>query len=405
MTSLLLAATLATMPAPVKVEVRQTSEGWQLLRGGKPYWINGVGGTDQLELLVKSGGNSMRGWGTETAAQDLEKMRPLGITYTVGVWLSHKGDMNYDDPAAVKKQLENVKKDVARLKDHPNVLMWGLGNEMENGNDTPALWKAIGEIAKEVKALDPNHPTMTVVAEISEQKIKHIQTYAPDIDVLGVNSYGGLPSLPERLKQAGWTKPYIVTEYGPLGPWEVGKTPWGAAYEPNSSEKARFYAGNYAHSIAGNKSQCLGAYAFLWGHKQETTPTWFGLFLPTGEPTGAVDVLQHAWTGKWPSNLAPEILAFEAKVADGKVTAQVVARDPEGKDLAYSWEIRPEIGRTGYAGEGEKTPAVLAGLTHDAKGPQLSCPAPKDKGAYRLYLKVVDPSGKAACANMPFRIE
>ena len=52
-----------------------------------------------------------------------------------------------------------------RYQDHPAVLMWGIGNEMEvpNGDD-PKIWSAVEAIAKLAKELDPHHPTMTVVA-------------------------------------------------------------------------------------------------------------------------------------------------------------------------------------------------------------------------------------------------
>jgi len=57
-TVLLPFATLADNP--VRVEVVKTKDGWQLLRGGKPYFIKGVGGDASRALLVQFGGNSFR---------------------------------------------------------------------------------------------------------------------------------------------------------------------------------------------------------------------------------------------------------------------------------------------------------------------------------------------------------
>jgi hypothetical protein len=408
MISVLALTMLALSPVPTKIA--KTSEGWQLLRDGKPYFVKGVGGTGRMDELVAAGGNSMRTWGTENAARELDDCQKHGLTLTVGIWLGHKEYFNYEDPVKVREQYENVKKDVLRLKDHPALLMWGLGNEMEIGNDTPALWKAIEDLAKLCRSLDPNHPVMTVVADLTPQKISNIKTYAPSIDLIGFNSYGGLPTLPKRLKEAGWEKPYIVTEFGPLGPWERPKTAWGAALEPTATEKAAFYRSNYDASIAGQKGWCLGSYAFLWGDKQEETPTWFGMFLPTGERTPAVDVMTYAWLGQWPKNRAPEISKFEFSLGTQEVdggseaSASVMALDPDNDHLTYAWELRQEATQKGYAGQGETKPGVVTGYVDPYKTPAISFKAPRHPGAYRLYVTVRDGRGNAATANLPFAV-
>ena len=81
------------------------------------------------------------------------------------------------------------------------MLLWGIGNEMEGfgDGDDPAIWAAVNDIAAMVKELDPNHPTMTVTAEIGGGRIDGLHERSPAIDIHGINSYGGAPSLPERL--------------------------------------------------------------------------------------------------------------------------------------------------------------------------------------------------------------
>jgi len=39
---------------------------------------------------------------------------------------------------------------------------------------------------------------------------------------------------------------------------------------------------------------------FSLGQKQERTPTWYGMFLSSGEATETVDVMEYIWTGRWP---------------------------------------------------------------------------------------------------------
>ncbi len=246
------------------------------------------------------GGNSFRTWGADGSQSKLDEAQKLGLTMTLGIWLGHKAHgFDYNDAGMVARQLDDAKKAIDKYKDHPALLMWGIGNEMEMGfpDNDPAVWKAIEEIAAYAKKVDPNHPTMTVVAEIGGEKVKMINQYCPSIDVIGINSYGGGPSIAERYKKAGGVKPYAITEFGPPGTWEVGKNAWDAATELSSTAKAASYRETYEKAIA-NQPMSLGSYAFTWGNKQEATATWFGLLLPDGSKLGAVDALSELWSGK-----------------------------------------------------------------------------------------------------------
>ena len=401
--------TIPPIETPIPVKLVQEGGKWTLYRGGTPYYIKGAGGTERMSRLQEAGGNSVRTWGAERLRPDLDEAHAHGLTMTVGIWLGHKRHgFDYNDAKRVKEQFETAKRFVLDYRTHPAVLFWALGNEMETDNDTPQTWKAVGDLAKMVKELDPHHPVMTVVAEISEQKIRNIQQYAPEVDVLGVNSYGGLPTLPDRLAKAGWKKPYVVTEFGPIGPWEAGRTDWRAAIEPTSTEKAKFYESNYQRSIGGQPGWCLGSYVFLWGEKQETTPTWFGMMLASGEALGSVDVMQKAWTGKAAKNEAPlaQALTFSGarkRVPSGsKLTAKFAATDPNGDPLTYRWELRREVAGERPTGEGETRPDIIEGIFSGKEGAEVSFAAPAESGAYRLYVYVFDGKGKAATANEPF---
>ncbi len=407
--SLALAMTFSNLfaePIPVTIEARGGK--FRLMRDGKPFVIKGVGGVNRIEEFVAAGGNAMRSWGVETAERDLAECQKHGLGLMLGVWLGHKSYFDYANPKQVKDQYEAVKQAVLKHRNHPALLIWGIGNEMEINNDTPELWKAIEDLCRMVKELDPNHPTATVVAEISPEKIQNIKKYCPSLDILGINSYGGLASLPKRLKEYGWTKPYLIAEFGPIGPWEVTKTTWGAAFEPTSTEKAKFFETNYQQSINSQSDQCLGSFAFLWGYKQEETPTWFGMFLPTGERTQAVEVMTAQWGGKV-TNQAPRITQHKAEFAGKQInpgsslSAQVTATDPDQDPLAYEWEVRFEATEKRWAGEGEKVPAKVGESVLTRTG-TVTIPAPTETAAYRLYVTIRDGKGNAATVNWPFKV-
>ena len=55
--------------------------------------------------------------------------------------------------------------------------------------------------------------------------------------------------------------------------------------EPSSWEKARHYFATPSLVRDQGRGLCLGSYAFLWSNKQETTSTWYGMFLESGSTT------------------------------------------------------------------------------------------------------------------------
>jgi hypothetical protein len=395
-------------PVPVKVVV--TKKGFQLLRGGKPYFVKGAGGNGSLALLKERGGNSIRTWGAEKQKTLLDTAQKLGMTVTVGIWLGHeRHGFKYDDPKMVSEQLETARKFVREYRNHPALLAWGLGNEMEGSGENPLIWKAVNDIAKMVKEEDPNHPTMTIVAEITPKKIESIKQHCPDIDILGINSYGGMPSLPKRLRDAGWNRPFLITEFGTNGPWEVRKTPWGAPIEPSSTEKTTTFLTNYMRVMETYKHWCLGSYAFHWGQKQEATSTWFNLLLKDGTLTEPVDSLTFAWTGKEPANHAPRLLgiecdANEAYIAPGSAwAANVLVLDVEGDPITVRWELRSESNDRKEGGDAEGEPMLHKDAMIEASGTVLRFRAPAQEGAYRLFVFVMDKM-HASTMNIPFYV-
>ncbi|MBN1269629.1 MAG: hypothetical protein JXB04_08580 [Kiritimatiellae bacterium] len=397
-----------------RVTVEKTATGYQLVRNGEPYFIKGAGYRTHMDEIVAAGANSIRTWSASHLESLLNQAHERGLSVCVGLWLAHeRHGFDYSDEKKVKQQLEKARFYVNRYKHHPALLMWGVGNETEWISGTNALvYKAIDDIAVMIKQEDPHHPTLTVVGEIgtNELKIAFLKEHCPHIDILGVNSFGGLRTLPDRIKQSGWEKPYVVTEFGPIGPWEAQKTPWGSEIEQTSSAKARYYYGSYTRGIK-DQPLCLGSYVFLWGFKHETTPTWFSMYLPDGSKLGPVDYMTYAWSGRWPANKAPDLKPIQCPLAQSRVRrledfeASVEVSDPNNDPLAYEWEVMSETRKRNRDGTFSTSMRRVTGCIQSNAENRIYFKTPERPGMFRLFVYVRDGKGAAATHNVPFFVE
>jgi hypothetical protein len=396
----------------VKVEVKKEADKWQMYRGGQPYFVKGGGGHVYLDKLLEIGGNSIRTWGAENAQEILDEAESKGITVMLGLWVQHeRHGFDYDNKLAVRKQLEGFRKVVERFKDHPALLMWGVGNEVDLNYSNTNVWDAVQDIAKMIHEIDPNHPTSTVTAGLDAKEVELILEKAPDIDIYCVNTYGDIGKVKGNINKFGWNGPYMITEWGVNGHWESPNTEFGIPIEQTSKEKAASFTTRYTEHIAGDPEFCIGSYAFLWGQKQETTSTWYGLFTKDGESSEAVDAISRCW-GNEPSNSAPTL---ESITLDGKkaseniyltaqdvVSAQVAVTDKDGDRLSIRWAVRPESTDKKSGGDAEGQPSMVnCGLKKSGKtGAKFR--VPKREGPYRLYVFVYDGKEHFAAANIPF---
>lgn len=402
----------------VRVEIVETDDGYGILRGGEPYRIKGAGlEFGDMASLAAHGGNSIRNWTTEneveTAQEVLDRAHANGLTVALCLPMaSEHWGFDYDDPEAVAAQLETFRGDVLKYRDHPALLAWIIGNELNYDYTNPRVYDAVNEVSRMIHDLDPNHPTTTTVAGLDARVVRDITERATDLDFVSFQVYGQLFILPEFLEETGFDGPFFVTEWGAIGWWEVGKTSWGAPIEATSTEKANTYLRGYREKLEPLEGQLIGSYVFLWGQKQERTPTWFGLFTEAGEETEAVDVMHYIWNDEWPDNRSPGIrsMLLDGKPATANVTltagrtydAVVDAFDHENDPLAYHWELKPESEATQVGGAFEESIANLKGLLRSqAETARITAPSP---GEYRLFVYAYDNHGHAAHANIPFLV-
>lgn len=406
---------LALVLSPALVRQAKASQvvvrGTEILVDGKPFIPLGASGEARFAELKALGANTIRTYGQEPG-EILDAAQRAGLKVIVGFWLAHpRLGFNYADRGAVTAQLDALRHMVERYRTHPALLMWGIGNEVEvelQPEEAQAVWPAIEEAARLVKTLDGQHPTMAVLAEVGQDKAAILKDNAPDIDVLGINGYGdGLLTAAGRARAQGWTGPIILTELGAQGHWDAPKAPWGAPMEPTSSDKAT----RVRRYLMTAKQAGVGAMPFLWGQKQEVTPSYYSLLLPTGEWTETVEVMADLWGGKVPGgpNRAPRILALSLVgparfPTDGQTVVRLSATDPDGDPLKAEWQIMAETTARSVGGDPEPVPPSFPEGLHDAAptGVRIFGLPP---GRYRVFVTLRDGRGAAATGNIPFEVQ
>ncbi len=419
---------VGAQPVPVQIEKRDGK--FLLLREDQPIYLHGAvvgdatalpgaprGVQNPVSVLKKAGANAARVASDRTILDTLHAHKMLGV---VDLILKGERDgMDWDNDTMVNAQAEKTLATIRALKDHPAVGMWVLGNEIDyippNEPYNPRIWQRLNDLARKVKEVDPNHLVLTIVGNsYFETKIKELAREGTSFDLLGLNAYGALAKTAATL-QEHWPKPYIVTEWGSTGHWEVPRTVWGAPIEETSSEKAVAIDNRYRRVIKSDTTNCLGSFVFYWSEKQETTHTWYGLFTEQ-KRTQPIDVMEYHWRGRLPSNLAPIVVSFELDDTPDKRaqvlrpgsehSARIKVLDIDSDSLSYSWDIRPEvvIPDGNYAGRKETRSPILKDLVIQNGQAHARFKTPKDEGAYRLFVSIHDGQGSVAYANFPFYV-
>ena len=407
----------------IKVELKHENGVYQLYRDGQPYYIKGAGcefGNNQS--IASYGANSIRTWGTEngriSGMQVLDTAQKYGLTVWVGLDVAReRHGFDYNNDSAVQKQLELMKIEVLKYKDHPALLGWGVGNELNLDSKNPKVWNAVNDLSKMIHQVDGNHPTTTMLAGISKETVNEIKNRCPDIDFLSIQMYGDIINLKARIDSSGYKGAYIVSEWGATGHWEVGKTKWDIPIEQTSSEKASSIKERWEKAIYANKTECLGSYVFVWENKQERTPTWYGLILESGEYTEMTDVMYEAWNGKSPQNTAPKL---DSVFLDNKTrfdniylkpgkeyVLKVYTHDNDNDELTLTSDVIPDdpsLYRQGGDRE-DRAQSVDCKQKIDFKTMTVKFNAPDKEGGFRIYAYVHDGKNHGATANVCFYVK
>ncbi len=404
---------------PSQVEMRETDGRFRLFVNGEEFFVKGAGCEfGPCYLIAAHGGNSFRTWRTDNSQRSglevLDEAYEHGLMVMMGLDVAReRHGFDYNDEAAVTEQLARIRREVMELKDHPALLGWGIGNELNLRYTNLKVWDAVNDIARMIKEVDGNHVTTTMLAGIGPEEVEYIATHCPDLDFLSIQMYGELINLPDYLNNAGYDGPYLVTEWGMTGHWEMPRTAWDRPIEQTSSEKAEAIKTRYQNIILADDKNCMGSYVFLWGQKQERTPSWYGFFTEAGESMEPVQMMEYLWTGQWPEQRAPRLYdisiagqggRFDDVMLDaqGRYSVQIGLDHPDKEQLKVRAEIMPEPEVLSDGGDYEPRPESIEGLIVSADIQGIVFRAPAKPGAYRILVYVTDKYNNAGTANVPF---
>lgn len=398
-----------------KVFIQKEGKQYVLYRNGRPFVVRGASGYTNLEKLSQIGGNTIRTWDTVNLANILDEAQRNNLAVIVGLPMPGSAylDYFYKDTAKVQALFLALQHTVKQYKGHPALLMWCLGNELgfNAGIGYSPFYKAFNNLLDMIHTVDPDHPVTSTMANFNVLQTMLIQLRVNNLDLISFNTFGKLKILNSKLRlyRWCWNGPYLVTEWGAYGPWEVNNTAWGAPIENTSTKKAEHYRNMYG-MLPLNDPRFLGALVFYWGQKQETTPTWFSMFDEQGAGSQAVSVIQELWGGH-PVNVKPPLIRYmllNSKGAadnimvmpDSLQAAEVLMEGAVPDNLVYHWEVMQE---DWFHELGKNTQRVLDTVI---TGRNTKCVfrAPLKEGPYRIYVKVLDGQGHFATANTPFYV-
>ena len=406
----------ATPAGPSTVRVTGTQGNWQLQVNGQPYLIKGItyGPPQQaadgyVRDLKNMGVNTIRIWGVDDANTPLllDRAAQQGIKVVVGHWLNQGAD--YVNDTAYKNSVKaEIVARVNALKNRQGVLLWDVGNEViltmqDHGLAADvvearrvAYARFVNEVAEAIHAADPNHPVTSTDAYT--EAWKYYKQYSPALDLLAVNSYGAIDTVKRDWIAGGYTKPYILTEGGPDGEWEVPNDVNGVPNEPTDLQKRQGYADSWA-AITGHPGVALGGTEFHYGLENDFGGVWLNTTTGGWRRLG-YHALRQAYTGQAAPNTPPEITAMTvgnqtAVPAGGTFTVSVNATDPQGDLIRYNL-MASDKHITGNRG--------LSNLTFTQNGNSFTVRAPEQLGVWKVYVYAFDGHGNVGIEQRSFRV-
>ncbi len=385
---------------------------WYLEVDENPFYIKGVGcgiaigknGEDYLKLARDLGANTVRTWGTDQGTQEyLDLAGRYGLKVCAGIWLNYvneKGEYSYlIDEDYKKSKRQEVLAYVRKFKDHPAILMWGVGNEAifftKDEKEKIALCEFLEDLIKEVHRVDPGHPVVYASAGIMD--LAYLAKYVPSLDIVGINEYGSIRTAHGSWDQLGFNKPYCFTEYGPYLSIDRPKDENGKAIELSDTNKAKRYR-EFCEQINSFKGYNVGGFVFHLGETTQESMTWWNINQGNFK-RASYWAIYELYTGKkalwlpfWIKRLSlsktTDIKPHETIEADVETNQET----SDGLSFTYALSSANENILKYYVND--YVPCEILG-----QGSKAKIKAPSKKGVYRVYCFVRDGWGNVASVN------
>ncbi|WP_239133858.1 discoidin domain-containing protein [Rugosimonospora africana] len=407
---------LTTPPVPSGgsvVKVTGSQGNWKLTVNGSPYQVKGLtfGPSSAtsgayLASLKAMGVNTLRTWGTDATSKPLlDNAAAYGLKVVNGFWLNQGADY-VNDTAYKTSTLNSIVSWVNTYKNHPGVLMWDVGNEVilttqdhysgaQVEAERIAYARYVEQVVQAVHAADPNHPVTSTDAYTGAWP--YYKQYTPSLDLLAVNSYGAVCGVKQDWINGGYTKPYILTEGGPSGEWEVPNDANGVPTEPSDPQKAAGYTSSY-NCLMSHTGVALGGTWFHYGIENDFGGVWLNTFTGGWRRLAYYSVAQM-FGGNAGANTPPVISGMTAgqNVAAGSTfPVSVNVSDPNGDPIHYNLMLTHKYidGGTGLN---------YASFTQTGTS-SFSVTAPQTLGVWKVYVYAYDGHGNVGIETKSFTV-
>ncbi|QKV72883.1 discoidin domain-containing protein [Amycolatopsis sp. Hca4] len=410
-----------TQDGPGTTRVTGTQGNWQLTVDGTPWTVKGLTwgpptgeAAARMPELHAIGVNTVRTWGTDgTTLPLLDAAAANGIKVISGFWLQPGGgpgsggcvdyttDTNYQD-----SMLTEIRKWVTAYRAHRGVLLWNVGNEsilgMQNcysgtqlEQERIAYARFVDQAAQAIHAIDPNHPVTSTDAWTGAWP--YYRAYAPNLDLYAVNSYAHVCQVKQDWLAGGYTKPYVITETGPAGEWEVPNDGNGVPAEPTDQQKRDGYT-NAWNCVLAHPGVALGATLFHYGTEGDFGGVWFNI--TTGnEKRLSWYAVRRLYSGQTGGNTPPVIASMDLTratgvPAGGTFTVTAAVSDPDGDPVTYTM---------GYNSKYLNNASGLIPAQFTGNG-TFTVTAPQQPGVWKLYLYARDGHGNVGIETRSLRV-